>query len=1250
MKFEDFDPSSREPAERESAVPEQPVSESQLQAERSQPASVRYAEPPGQLPFAVMQKNLNDCLMVVDNEVTKDYLPSLQRCQVVPADVQRIAALEPVQFFRISRLVYQENEFSVDKLATIFNTLTNKLCTLVLMIHSDGKTNDFYLGVRAQDGKRYSTGTMRQMLEQSLVGLFPGSDISNYYKEELDIDLQRLDRSGCVSSVTCVADYKQEREAQTDRDFIQGLEKFVDSMQGRAFTAVCIANNLTRQELVQTRQSYEQIYTSLSPFANMQYRYGINASSSQSRSDTQTSGQSQTSGRSSSTGTSRSSSQGQTSGSSASTTRTDTNGTSLSEGDTTGRTSIHTVGRSDGTSESTTTTVTGGVNGGGNFGTTTGVSGGIGINTGQILGAVGTIAGLVGSVAAGPLGLVASSLAGGIGSTVGQAVGAVLPQVHLGRSAGTYQGVSGGVSASVARGRTRGTSHTDTVSDAEGTSESHSRTVGTSRSTSQGVTEGTSQSTSRTDTVGSSLQYGESESLALSASLAQTLALSDTSGNSQDVTLNIQNKKLLNILNRLDHQMERLDECESIGMWDFAAYFLGETAAEAETAANMYRSLVSGSQSGVQLSAVNTWTAPDNVKAITQYVTHFVHPEFIYTAPDAFNPRPVVVDATALVSTNELAIQLGLPRHSVKGLPVIEHAAFAQEVLQYDAFAGGSRDEGQKLRIGQVNHLGHDTETPVTLDVQSLSMHTFVTGSTGAGKSNAVYKMLEELLLKQVHFLVIEPAKGEYKMVFGGQSDVTVLGTNPALARMLQIDPFSFPEGIHIYEHLDRLVELFNVCWPMYAAMPAVLKDAVEQAYEQTGWDLQRSENRYGARIFPTFQNVLEKVDAVMDESQYSAENKSDYKGSLCTRLRSLITGINSMIFTPDELSSEQLFDQNVIVDLSRIGSSETKSLIMGVLVMKLQEYRMASARNINVPLKHVTVLEEAHNLLRKTSYEQGSESANLQGKSVEMLTNAIAEMRTYGEGFIIADQAPGLLDPAVVRNTNTKVIFRLPDQGDRELVGYAANLNKEQVAELARLPRGVAAIYQNEWLQPVLCKFYRANHNEACYHYVPAPASDARQKEFRASMLGLLLQNCLPEMEKKDLDLHKLRQQVSIQNIPIAAKINYLRWIEEYDKNGTLELWNTKHLSELSTTVTVLLDCRKEVNDLLEQNTDPQTLDQQLRKLIESRVDGLQSAGLNEVVQWVLWSCCEETNRTERYRVWKRFQRGEKYNEDRAF
>ncbi len=165
----------------------------------------------------------------------------------------------------------------------------------------------------------------------------------------------------------------------------------------------------------------------------------------------------------------------------------------------------------------------------------------------------------------------------------------------------------------------------------------------------------------------------------------------------------------------------------------------------------------------------------------------------------------------------------------------------------------------------------------------------------------------------------------------------------------------------------------------------------------------------------------------------------------------------------------------------------------MGILIMKLQEYRMQPDK-MNESLQHITVLEEAHNLLRRTSFAQAQESSNLQGKSVEMLTNAIAEMRTYGEGFIIADQAPDMLDEAVIRNTNTKIIFRLPDEHDCELVGKSIALNDVQIKELAKLPAFVAVIHQNDWIEAVLCKsekydkerkysFSKKESNISAYH-----------------------------------------------------------------------------------------------------------------------------------------------------------------------
>lgn len=1021
-----------------------------------------YAESPNALNFITLQNNLQNCLSIIDSEVMKNYVPALQSCPVVPVDDAAISELEQIQFFRISELVYQEDEFSVHKLATIFNALSNKPCTLALMIQSDGQTNNFYLGIRSRDS-RFSSGTMRQLLEQSLLGLFPGSSTDNYFNENLVSDLGHL-TIGAVSSVTCIADYKQDKDTFQNKNFIQGLEKFIYSMQGKAFTAICVANNLEHHDLVNTRKEYERIYTLMSPFANMQYNYALSKSLGASDSVTQGKTNTHSTGITKGTSINISESNAQTHGTNSTHSITDTEGNSTSIG----TSKSHTTSTTDGKSESKTTTST------------------VGIYAGT-------------------------------GSHMGVSA--------MGVSVGKSNNI--GVTASVSRSKTKGTSHTDSTSD----SISRNLTLGISSSKSIADSAGENNSATKTQSTGTGTQYSENKGNSISTNYAHAQVLTDTLGHSQAVTLNVQNKSLINTLERLEKQLKRLDECESIGMWDFAAYFLGESASEAETAANMYYSLVSGNQSGLEIAAVNTWTDEKRVKDISKYVINFIHPVFLYEFADSVVKRQTFVDATALSSTNELAIQLGLPRKSVKGLPVIEHASFAQEVLSHNRIKG----EERTIELGTVNHFGKNTVTKVKLDLESLSMHTFITGSTGSGKSNTIYQILSELLKNKVHFLVIEPAKGEYKNVFGGRNDVSVYGTNPMLADLLKINPFSFPKEIHIYEHLDRLVEIFNVCWPMYAAMPAILKDAIERSYIKAGWDLRKSKNKYSERLFPNFIDVLQQIDEVMDMSQYSSDNKGDYKGALCTRLHSLTNGINGLVFTSDEIPAKELFDKNVIIDLSRVGSSETKSLIMGLLVMKLQEHRIATCDGMNASLNHVTVLEEAHNLLKRTSTEQFSEGSNLLGKSVEMLTNAIAEMRTYGEGFIIADQAPGLLDMAVIRNTNTKIIMRLPEYSDRELVGRAAGLKDEQIGELSKLNKGVAAIHQNDWIESVLCKVNKYSSNDPEFKFTTVPTE---YHDIKGKIISRLIAKDLMHL------IDAIDEDLMVSDLPAAAKCRLFDYV----------------------------------------------------------------------------------------------------------
>ena len=208
-------------------------------------------------------------------------------------------------------------------------------------------------------------------------------------------------------------------------------------------------------------------------------------------------------------------------------------------------------------------------------------------------------------------------------------------------------------------------------------------------------------------------------------------------------------------------------------MWECGAYFLSESQETAEMAAGTYKALMRGEKSGIETSAINTWGRKNKneLPILRDYITSFIHPMFKYKTQNIVLP----VTASTLVSGNELSIQMGLPRKSVSGFPVIEHAEFGKEVVSYS-----QNTSGRKFELGRIFNMGEVTNTSVNLDCESLTMHTFITGSTGSGKSNTVYEILNQLrTIYNIPFLVIEPAKGEYKHVFGQFSNVTVYGTNP---------------------------------------------------------------------------------------------------------------------------------------------------------------------------------------------------------------------------------------------------------------------------------------------------------------------------------------------------------------------------------------------------------------------------------------------------------------------------------------
>lgn len=754
------------------------------------------------------------------------------------------------------------------------------------------------------------------------------------------------------------------------------------------------------------------------------------------------------------------------------------------------------------------------------------------------------------------------------------------------------KGVTDTTNKTVAKSLTHGTSTSKTHTDSVGGSVTAGGEVGIPfvSKGSVSVSANYSHAYSRTKTTSEATTDTESTGTAKSLTEQNSVAKSLSVTDGESIQINYENRAVKTLLDRIDEQIKRMRSCEDFGMFDTCAYFAAKDYDVAVAAASAFKSITRGENSSVESSAVNVWSNSDDVTYIKDYLMRFYHPEFL-TFLDENHHYPTT--ATMLVSGKEMAYQMAMPKKSVSGVPIVECTEFAREIVSLSDIDGD-------IFLGDVFHMHNKETTPVTLNANNLTAHTFITGSTGSGKSTTIYKLLDELngmhvreTDKTVKFMVIEPAKGEYKNALAKNKKfgINVYGTNPNITKLLRINPFKFPnDKIHIYEHLDKLTEIFNVCWPMYAAMPAVLKAAMENAYRSAGWNLVRSENPHG-NIFPSFIDVALEVERYINKSEYSEENKSNYKGSLLTRLESLTNGINSMIFSADDIEDKDLFDENVIVDLSRVGSTETKALIMGILILKLQEYRIANADESDSNLRHVTVLEEAHNLLKRTSTEQSSESSNLLGKSVEMLANSIAEMRTYGEGFIIADQSPGLLDLSVIRNTNTKIIMRLPDFSDRELVGKAAGLNDDQIIELAKLPKGVAAVYQSEWISPVLCKVEKPKLKDGDF------IETSSYPETRdASILFDLLDG---EFQAK---LDDITEEETFRNIVLKSSVSTETKVKLLDY-----LKNKKTAESTKILTTMLFDYFKNTKETLENSAE------------EITVEGLKTAIMAELTPSIM-------------------------------
>jgi Helicase HerA-like C-terminal len=446
-----------------------------------------------------------------------------------------------------------------------------------------------------------------------------------------------------------------------------------------------------------------------------------------------------------------------------------------------------------------------------------------------------------------------------------------------------------------------------------------------------------------------------------------------------------------------------------------------------------------------------------------------------------------------------LAALCGLPRQEMPGLRITGTGHF-DLTSEVGTGAAGPGEAGSGEATVSLGAILDGLDRPVgefAVPLPTLNRHALVVGATGAGKSQTVRHLLEQLTQAGLPWLVVEPVKSEYAAMAGrlaGAGTVTVINPADPAAIPFSVNPLAPEPGYPVQAHIDMVRALFLAAFDADEPFPQIMSQALERVYRDCGWDVVTGGRVPGAvagPVIPTLAQLQRAALAVIEEVGYGPQLRADVRGFVDVRLRSLRVGSAGRFFEgghPGDVAA--LLRRNVILAIEDVANDEDKAFVMGTLVVRVVEHLRLRARAGPVAgLAHVLVIEEAHRLLRAGREGRAS------GHAVELFAGLLAEIRAYGVGLVIAEQIPAKLVADAVKNTALKVVHRLPAADDRALVGAAMNLDEGQSRAVVSLLPGVAAVFADGMDRPVRVRVpYGADRERALPGPGPAPPLAGRR------------------------------------------------------------------------------------------------------------------------------------------------------------
>lgn len=359
----------------------------------------------------------------------------------------------------------------------------------------------------------------------------------------------------------------------------------------------------------------------------------------------------------------------------------------------------------------------------------------------------------------------------------------------------------------------------------------------------------------------------------------------------------------------------------------------------------------------------------------------------------------------------------------------------------------------------QIGKLKSSSANTIGFTLKDLAKHMLVVGTPGSGKTTFSVGLLDRLWKDHhIPFLVIEPAKNEYRSLVQSIPELQVFTPGKNFISPFVFNPFVPPKNVRLETYKSTLKTAFAAGVSMTTPLDKIFEDTVNNCYSDFRW-LDSYTTGDKGRIF-NIADFIRCFQETFEEIGYTGDAKNIGRAGV-VRLKSLVNLFDNYYSIP----IEDILSKPTIIELAAIENSEQKALIISLLLLSILAY--VNANYIGEGgLRNFILLEEAHVLLDADT-NVGEGSANPSAIAQGLVKRMLAEIRSYGVGIAIADQSPRKVGLDIVALTDIKVAFRLVEGEDKEILANATSMNEMQAARLAKLKPGEAFLFFNRLDEP---------------------------------------------------------------------------------------------------------------------------------------------------------------------------------------